>query len=112
MNGDRVLPRLRATAAATAAVRDLVRERGPVMFVLSAGCCDGTAPMCFPEGDFRVGSRDVLVGTVAGAPFYVDQRQLDAWPHREIVLDTEPGYADGLSLAAGPELHFVARVSS
>lgn len=112
MTDDRALPLLRSTAAASAAVRDLVRERGPVMFVLSAGCCDGTAPMCFPDGEFRVGSRDVLVGRVAGAPFYVDRRQLDAWPHREILLDTEPGYADGLSLSAGPGMHFVARVSS
>ena len=112
MSESRALPLLRASTTASAAVRELVRERGPVMFVLSAGCCDGSAPMCFPEGEFRVGSRDVLVGHVEGAPFYVDRRQLDAWPHREIVLDAEPGYADGLSLAAGPGLHFVARVSS
>ena len=46
--------------------------------------------MCFLDGEFRVGARDVLVGRVEGAPFYVDQRQLDAWPHGEIVLDTEP----------------------
>lgn len=111
MNDDRVLPLLRATDAATKAVRELVRGKGPVMFVLSAGCCDGSAPMCFLEGEFLVGSRDVLVGRVEGAPFYVDQRQLDAWPHDEIVLDTEPGYADGLSLAAGEGRHFVALVS-
>ena len=110
MTEDRALPLLRATASATSAVRQLVAEKGPVMFVLSAGCCDGSAPMCFLDGEFRVGSRDVLVGRVDGAPFYVDERQLEAWPHGEIVLDTEPGYADGLSLAAGEGHHFVARV--
>jgi len=110
MNDDRALPLLRATDAAASAVRELVRERGPVMFVLSGGCCDGTAPMCFLDGEFRVGSQDVLVGRVEGSPFYVDRRQLDAWPHGEITLDTEPGYADGLSLAAGPGRHFVAQV--
>lgn len=104
------LPRLRATETALAAVRELVAGQGPVMFVLSAGCCDGSAPMCFLDGEFRVGSRDVLVGRVEGAPFYVDQRQLAAWPHGEIVLDTEPGYADGLSLAAGEGRHFIAHV--
>jgi uncharacterized protein (DUF779 family) len=115
MTETRDLPLLRATAAATSAVRELVREKGPVMFVLSATtesrACDGSAAdVRFLDGEFRAGSRDVLVGRVEGAPFYVDQRQLDAWPHGEIVLDTEPGYADGLSLAAGEDQHFVAHV--
>lgn len=110
MTDPRDLPTLRATAAATSAVRELVAARGPVMFVLSAGCCDGSAPMCFLDGEFRVGSRDILVGRVEEAPFYVDQRQLAAWPHGEIVLDTEPGYADGFSLAAGAGRHFIAHV--
>ena len=110
MSSDRVLPLLRATAAATSAVRRLVADKGPVMFVLSAGCCDGSSPMCFLDGEFLVGSRDVLVGRIEGSPFYVDERQLDAWPHGEIVLDAEPGYADGFSLAAGEGQHFVAHV--
>jgi len=25
------------------------------MFHQSGGCCDGSAPMCYPKGDFRVG---------------------------------------------------------
>jgi uncharacterized protein (DUF779 family) len=58
-----------------------------------------------------IGSGDVLVGTVGGCPVYVDRRQLEAWPHADLVLDVEPGYADGLSLAAGEGLHFVGRSS-
>jgi len=107
-----MLPVVRATDAAVEAVRRLVRTHGELVFVLSAGCCDGSAPMCFPAGDFLVGSGDVPVGAVAGCPVYVEQRQLDAWPHAEIVIDVEPGYADGFSLAAGEGLHFVSSTSS
>jgi uncharacterized protein (DUF779 family) len=105
------LPVVRASDAAVEAVRMLVRTHGELLFVISAGCCDGSAPMCFPAEDFMIGSGDVLVGTVGGCPVYVDRRQLEAWPHADLVLDVEPGYADGLSLAAGEGLHFVGRSS-
>jgi uncharacterized protein (DUF779 family) len=65
--------------------------------------------MCFPDGDFLTGAGDVLVGDTDGCPMYVDQRQLAAWPHRDLVLDVQPGYADGMSLDAGNGLHFVTR---
>lgn len=106
------MPEVRATAAARAAIRRLARAHGRVMFVQSAGCCDGSAPMCFVDGEFRTGAADVRVGDVDGCPVYVSRRDLEAWPHRELVLDVEPGYADGLSLAAGEGLHFVSRTSS
>jgi uncharacterized protein (DUF779 family) len=107
-----VLPRLRTTPAAADALRRVRRARGEVLMVLSAGCCGGTAPMCFPRGEFRVGTHDVLVGEIEGCAVYVEQRQLDAWPHAEILVDVEEGYAEGFSLPAGEGLHFVAWASS
>jgi propanol-preferring alcohol dehydrogenase len=92
--------RVRATAVAESATRMLARIHGAVVFVQSAGCCDGSAPMCFSSGDYLIGDNEVLVGSVAGSPFYVDRRQLDAWSHDEIVVDVEAGYADGFSLPA------------
>jgi uncharacterized protein (DUF779 family) len=103
------IPRVRATDAARQAVRDLVVANGRVMFLQSAGCCDGSAPMCFPDGEFLTGAGDILVGDIEGCPIYVEQRQLAAWPHRDLIVDVEPGYADGLSLDAGDGLHFVTR---
>lgn len=105
---DLVLPAVRATPAARAAVRRLVVEHGRLMFVQSAGCCAGSDPMCFRDGEFRVGAGDVLVGEVEGCPVYVDRRHLEAWPHPVLAIDVEPGFAGGLSLAAGEGLHFVA----
>jgi len=32
------------------------------MFHQSGGCCDGSAPMCCPDGEFRIGGSDVHVG--------------------------------------------------
>jgi uncharacterized protein (DUF779 family) len=103
------VPGIRATHAAADAVRQLAIEHGRVMFVQSAGCCDGSAPMCFPDGDFLIGAGDIRIGDLDGNPVYVDQRLLAAWPHHDLVLDVQPGYADGFSLAAGEGLHFISR---
>jgi uncharacterized protein (DUF779 family) len=106
------LPRLRATSAAEESLSRVVHEHGPVILVLSAGCCGGSTPMCFPEGEFRLGSQDVLLGTVAGCGVYLDRRQLDAWPHAEVLIDVEPGAPEGFSLGAGDGRHFVSWSSS
>ena len=106
------LPRLRATSAAEESLARVVHEHGPVVLVLSAGCCGGSTPMCFPEGEFRLGSQDVLHGTVAGCGVYLDRRQLDAWPHAEVLIDVEPGSPEGFSLGAGDGRHFVSWSSS
>jgi uncharacterized protein (DUF779 family) len=88
------------------------RARGDLLIMLSAGCCGGSAPLCLPREEFRLGSHDVLVGQIAVCPVYVEQRQLDAWPHAEILLDVEEGHAEGFSLPAGDGMHFVVWASS
>ena len=47
---------------AVQALRRVWRTHGEVLVILSAGCCGGSAPMCFPRGEFRVGSQDVRSG--------------------------------------------------
>ena len=109
--GGRRLPERRviATEAARLAVRRLRAVRGPLMFVQSAGCCGGSAPMCFPRGEYLTGSGDLLLGSVEGCPFYIDRRLQTAWHLGRLVLDVEPGDPEGFSLAAGDGLHFVTR---
>jgi uncharacterized protein (DUF779 family) len=94
------------------ALRRVRCAHGEILIILSAGCCGGSSPMCFARADFRVGARDVLVGEIEDCPVYVAQRQLDAWPHAEILLDVEEGYAEGFSLPAGDGRHFVSWASS
>lgn len=79
------------------------------MFVQSAGCCEGSAPMCFDTGEFVVGDHDVLLGNVDGCPVYMDERQAQLWERRALVLDVAAGEPEGFSLSAGDGLHFVAR---
>jgi uncharacterized protein len=101
--------RLVATEAARKAITRLRAAHGPLMFVQSAGCCGGSAPMCFAAGEFITGPGDTLIGEVAGCPFYLDARQDEAWHTEQFILDVEPGTAEGFSLPAGEGLHFVTR---
>jgi uncharacterized protein (DUF779 family) len=102
--------RLLVTPAARTAVHRLRAARGgPVMFVQSAGCCGGSTPMCFPGGEFLTGPHDVLLGEVAGCPFYIDAALDAAWRHPRLVLDVADGEPEGFSLGPGGGRHFVTR---
>ena len=102
-----MVARVVATSAALEAIAQLVAERGPVMFFQSGGCCDGSLPMCFADGEFVIGSHDVLLGEVGGCPFYIDARQYQVWKHTQLILDVGVGEPEGFSLAAGEDRHFV-----
>ena len=102
-------PAVIATPAALEAIASLVAARGPIMFFQSGGCCDGSLPMCFADGELVVGEHDVLLGVLGGAPFYIDHRQHAAWKHTQLILDVAGGEPEGFSLAAGPDQHFITR---
>ncbi len=107
---DRIsVPRVVATPPALEALGHLVAERGPIMLFQSGGCCDGSLPMCFDDGELVVGDRDVLLGTVGGCPFYIDGRQYEVWKHTQLILDVGEGAPEGFSLPAGEDGHFVTR---
>lgn len=102
--------RISATPAAREAIRRLRAARGhPLMFVQSGGCCDGSAPMCFPSGEFITGDADLLLGEVEGCSFYIDSRLYHAWNDPALVLDVATGEPGGFSLGPGGGLHFVIR---
>jgi uncharacterized protein (DUF779 family) len=101
--------RVTATPTALEAISHLVAERGSVMFFQSGGCCDGSLPICFDNGEFIIGGHDVLLGTVGGCPFYIDGRQYQVWRHTQLILDVGDGAPEGFSLPAGDDKHFVIR---
>jgi uncharacterized protein (DUF779 family) len=104
--GDRV----RATPAARALLAAIVAEHGEVLFHQSGGCCDGSSPMCYPRGEFRIGAGDVQLGEVDGQPFYIGGRQLEAWgDDLELTLDAVPGRGGMFSLDNGREQRFLIR---
>ncbi|MER6418264.1 DUF779 domain-containing protein [Streptomyces sp. NPDC001137] len=105
--------RVTATRAARRAIAALcAAQGGPVMFVQSGGCCDGSDPMCFQNGEFALGDGDMLVGVVDGCTFHMDAEQYEAFGRPFYVLDVEEGTPGGFSLAAGDGLHFVTRVKA
>jgi len=107
MVGTATEDRVVATPAALEAIAELREQRGPVMFHQSGGCCDGSLPMCFDEGELIIGNGDVLLGYVGRCAFYIDSRVDEAWGRVRLVLDVSAGEPEGFSLAAGSGRHFV-----
>ena len=103
------LERVTATAAALELLASLEAEHGPLMFHQSGGCCDGSSPMCFPRSEFRVGSRDVHLGWVAGTPFYISGPQYEYWKHTHLTVDVVPGRGSGFSVEAPRGVRFLIR---
>ncbi|MGN9792634.1 DUF779 domain-containing protein [Streptomyces sp. NPDC054847] len=102
--------RVELSDAAEELVGRLAARHGPVMFHQSGGCCDGSAPMCYPRGEFRVGGSDVLLGEVAGgAPFWMSADQYAYWRHTHLTVDVVPGRGSGFSLEAPEGVRFLLR---
>lgn len=101
--------RVSATEAAVRLIQQLREQHGPVMFHQSGGCCDGSAPMCYPAGDFKVGRSDVLLGEVEGCPVYIGAAQWELWKHTALIIDAVPGRGAGFSLEAPEGMRFLTR---
>jgi uncharacterized protein (DUF779 family) len=101
------------TAAAADLLRRLQDRHGVLMFHQSGGCCDGSSPMCYPDGDFIVGDRDVLLSILDvgdfGVPVWISGPQFDAWKHTQLVIDVVPGRGGGFSLEAPEGMRFLSR---
>jgi uncharacterized protein (DUF779 family) len=107
--GQRV-QRVALTEAARALLAELTSEHGPLMFHQSGGCCDGSAPMCYPRGEFRVGGSDVLLGEVAGdIPFWMSASQYEYWRHTFLTVDVVPGRGSGFSIESPHGVRFLIR---
>jgi len=96
------IERVTATPSALALIELLTRKHGPLMFHQSGGCCDGSAPMCYPRGEFLVGGQDVLLGEIGGYPFYIGAAQYQYWKHTQLIIDVVPG-GGGMFSLEGPE---------
>ncbi|MFF4360958.1 DUF779 domain-containing protein [Streptomyces sp. NPDC001604] len=108
-------PRVELTPAAADLLRRLRATHGPLMFHQSGGCCDGSAPMCYPAGEFRTGGSDVLLAElqVDGVPeqvtFWMSRSQYEAWSHTRLIVDVVAGRGSGFSLEAPEGVRFLTR---
>lgn len=101
--------RVRATDAALAAIERLRARHGPLVFMQSGGCCDGSSPVCLAEGEILLGPDDVVIGELAGCRFTIDRDQDERWNEPSFLIDVAPGGGDTFSLEGAEGIHFVAR---
>lgn len=118
--------RVALTAEAVGLLRKLWTQHGPLMFHQSGGCCDGSAPMCYPAGDFLTGESDVLLGRFdlsaddggppgsvddGGRPleFWMSREQFGYWSHTHLTVDVVPGRGSGFSVEAPEGKRFLIR---
>jgi hypothetical protein len=98
-----------ATDATLALLEELKGRHGALMFHQSGGCCDGSAPMCFPQGDFLLGDNDVVLCDIGGVPFYISESQYEYWCHTQLVIDVVPGRGGMFSLEGPTGKRFLTR---
>ena len=101
--------RVSATPAALALIETLKAKHGALLFHQSGGCCDGSAPMCFPANEFMVGDIDVKLGEIGGVPFYMSESQFAYWEHTHLMIDAIPGSGGMFSLERPTGLRFLTR---
>lgn len=108
-DGVEQVARVVATPAALELIAELQADYGDILFHQSGGCCDGSSPMCYAVGDFRIGASDIHLGTVGGVPVYIGRAQGEAWAHTQLILDVVPGRGGMFSLDNGREKRFLSR---
>ncbi len=107
--------RVAVTDTAAELLRSLAEQHGPLMFHQSGGCCDGSAPMCYPAGEFRTGASDVHLGDldVAGigepVAVWMSGPQFEYWSHTHLTIDVVAGRGSGFSLEAPEGVRFLIR---
>ena len=107
--------RVDLTAAAAELLRRLTGQYGPLMFHQSGGCCDGSSPMCYPEGEFLTGEADILLdelpvpGLDRPVPFWMSVSQYEYWKYTHLTVDVVPGRGGGFSVESPEGVRFLIR---
>jgi len=109
------MERVAVTPAAADLIRSLRGTHGPLMFHQSGGCCDGSSPMCYLDGEFRTGSSDIRLaalkvdGVAEPVSFWMSKSQFELWKHTHLTVDVVPGRGSGFSLEAPEGVRFLIR---
>ncbi len=102
-------PRVLISDEAQKVVAQLQDRFGPLMFHQSGGCCDGSQPMCFERGDFKLGQSDVCLGEIAGCEFWMSKDQQEYWQYTQLTIDIVPGRGSSFSLEIPLGLRFITK---
>lgn len=103
------VPRVLISQKAQEVIDKLRSIHGELMFHQSGGCCDGSQPMCFVKGEFRVGTNDVWLGQIHGCDFFMSADQFEYWKHTQLLIDITEGRGASFSLEIPLGLRFLVR---
>jgi uncharacterized protein (DUF779 family) len=101
--------RVLITPSAQLIVQQLQNKYGNLIFHQSGGCCDGSAPMCFPEGELMINEMDVLLGTISGCNFYMSIDQFEYWQYSQLTIDVVKGRGASFSLETSLGIRFITQ---
>lgn len=93
-----MVKRVLVTPEASRLIGELKGRFGDLMFHQSGGCCDGSSPMCFEKGDFKVGGSDVKLGEIDGCEFWMSKDQFEYWQHTQLTVDVTKGRGSSFSI--------------
>ncbi|MGN8553303.1 UNVERIFIED_CONTAM: DUF779 domain-containing protein [Microbacterium sp. SLM126] len=114
MTDTQIYSRVAVTDAAAALLRELTGQHGPLMFHQSGGCCDGSAPMCYPVGMFLTGPSDAYLGVLEVGlddpiEVYISEAQFEYWKYTHLTIDAVPGRGAGFSVEGPTGFRFLIR---
>jgi len=101
------MKRVAITEKAAQILEQLKAKHGPLIFHQSGGCCDGSAPMLLEKDDFYLDDSDILLGTLQGVNFYMNQDQYEYWKHTHLTVDITEGRGASFSLEIPLGLRFL-----
>ncbi len=102
--------RVSATPAAQALIKKLTAEHGPIVFLQSGGCCEGSGPLCMPAHEVKPSAMDVILGELtAGAVYYMSDSHFSFAENMHTILDAVPGSSGSFSLDCGSGMAFITR---
>lgn len=101
--------RLSATPAAIELIHKLTAQYGPILFLQSGGCCEGSVPLCIPANEFKPSPSDVVVGEIEGAVFYMGHNHFQFSENTHTILDAMPGSSGSFSLDCGSGMAFITK---
>jgi hypothetical protein len=104
-----MIPRVTISPKAIEVVQQLKSKFGELMFHQSGGCCDGSQPMCFEKGDFKLGQSDVCLGMIEGCEFWMSSDQFEYWKHTQLLIDIAPGRGSSFSIEIPLGLRFLTK---
>jgi uncharacterized protein (DUF779 family) len=93
-----MIKRVLVTPEASSLIAELKGRFGELMFHQSGGCCDGSSPMCFEKGEFKLGGSDVKLGEIDGCEFWMSKDQFEYWQHTQLTIDITKGRGSSFSI--------------